>query len=60
MAQEPFQVGQGPEWGLPLGWRFAAKSAAWLSQKSGRFWQVLDSLVSRRSGLLEVAPDRAV
>jgi hypothetical protein len=40
--------------------RFTAKSAAWLSQISGRFWQVLDTLVSRRTGLLEIAPDCAV
>jgi hypothetical protein len=53
-------MAQGPEWASPLGWRFAAKSAAWLSQISGRFWQVLDTIVSRRPGLLEVAPDRAV
>jgi hypothetical protein len=37
--------------GITLGCVPLAKSAAWLSQKSGRFWQVLDTIVGRRAGL---------
>ena len=35
-------MAQGPEWASPLGWSFTAKSAAWLSQKSGPPTVVLD------------------